>query len=176
MGKMEQSLPILEPGNLLEVLKYPHPFLSKICVTVSEVNDDIRLLIKNMFVTMYSSNGVGLSANQVGSIHRVFVMDTSESGSRRRAFVNPCILSQSQEVRWKEGCLSFPGVFAFVKRFEKIKVAGLDENGELYTIELEGLDAICFQHELDHLSGITFYDHLSQLQKNMIRKKMSKIK
>jgi peptide deformylase len=125
---------------------------------------------------MYGSNGVGLSANQVGSTHRIFVMDTSESGARRKVFVNPCILSQSQEVRWKEGCLSFPGVFAFVKRFEKVKVSGLDEDGELYIVELEGLDAICFQHELDHLSGITFYDHLSQLQKNMIRKKMSKIK
>lgn len=165
----------LPKPELLTIRTYPDPILAGICKEIPEVTKEIKTLVQNMFITMYHNEGVGLSANQVGKLHRIFVMDTSASGDRRRVFINPKILVSSGIDRWKEGCLSFPGVYAFVKRPTKIKVSALDEEGKEFELYLEGLDAICFQHELDHLNGITFYDHLSQLQKSMIKKKMSKI-
>jgi peptide deformylase len=165
----------IDPPKLLTIRTYPDPILKQACKDVPEVTKEIKTLVQNMFITMYNKEGVGLSANQVGELHRIFVMDTSASGNRRRAFINPRIIASSDVDRWKEGCLSFPGVFAFVKRPTKIKINALDEEGKDFELYLEGLDAICFQHELDHLNGITFYDHLSQLQKSMLKKKMSKI-
>ena len=129
-----------------------------------------------MFITMYNRNGVGLAANQVGVAKRIFVMDTSMSGQTRHTFINPEIIESSEIQRWREGCLSFPEVFSYVKRPNKIKVRSLDIDGKLVELELQGIEAVCFQHELDHLNGINFYDHLSQLQKNMIRKKMRNLK
>ena len=160
----------------LEVRIYPDPILKTVCKPVDIVTDDISALIKDMFVTMYSMNGVGLSANQVGVDKRIFVMDTSASGQKRRAFINPEILQSSDIERCKEGCLSFPGVSAYVKRPNFIKIKAMNEEGNTFELDLQGVDAICFQHELDHLNGITFYDHLSQLQKNLIKKKMFQIK
>ncbi len=166
----------IDPAKLLEVRVYPDPFLKTVCEYVPEVTEEIKTLIQNMFITMYVRNGVGLSANQVGVAKRVFVMDTSNSGDKRQAFINPEIIEQDNIERWKEGCLSFPEVFAFVRRATKIKVRAMNEEGNTFEVDLQGLDAICFQHELDHLDGITFYDHLSPLQKNMIRKKMQNLK
>lgn len=165
----------IDPLNILPVRIYPDPILKQVCEPVSEVDQEIKTLVQNMFLTMYHRNGVGLSANQVGILKRVFVMDTSESGNRRRVFINPEIIWSKNEKRWKEGCLSFPGVFAFVKRPDHIKVRALDEEGKTFDLDLEGLDAVCFQHELDHLNGITFYDHLSVVQKNLIKKKMANL-
>jgi len=169
---MQYDLP---PPKILEIRKYPDAILKQSCLHVSEINLDIKTLIQNMFLTMYSSGGVGLSANQVGRLERVFVMDTSASGSRRRAFINPEIIRKSNIDKCKEGCLSFPDIFAFVKRPTNIKIRAQDEDGNTFELDLEGIDAICFQHELDHLNGITFYDHLSPLQKQMMKKKMSKL-
>ncbi len=166
----------VEPAKLLEIRTYPDPILKSICEYVTEFSEEIKTLVQNMFVTMYAKNGVGLSAIQVGIPKRIFVMDSSNSGARRRVFINPRILEMSEPTRWKEGCLSFPDVFAFVKRSGKIRVRAEDETGNTFELDLEGLEAVCFQHELDHLDGITFYDHLSPLQKNMIRKKMSNLK
>jgi peptide deformylase len=166
----------LPEPKILDIRIFPDPILKAVCTEVTEVTEDIRELIQNMFITMYNKNGVGLSANQVGKTVRIFVMDTSESGNRRRVFINPEIVSSSGEQKWNEGCLSFPGIFAQVGRFDKIKAKGLDESGALIEVELEGLDAICFQHELDHLNGITFYDHLSQLKRNMMKKKINNLK
>lgn len=165
----------VEPLKILPILRYPNKILSQKCEHVDEVNEDIQALIRNMFTTMYADNGIGLAANQVGVLKRIFIMDTSNSGQRRYVFVNPEIISSSDIDRYKEGCLSFPGVFAFVKRPTKITVRALDENGVSFEKDLQGIEAVCFQHELDHLSGITFYDHLSPLQKKMINKKMSKM-
>lgn len=165
----------IDPPKLLEIRNFPDPVLKKICDPVVDITQEIKTLIQNMFITMYYRKGVGLSANQVGVTKRIFVMDTSNSGSGRRVFINPVILSSDNNSKWKEGCLSFPGVFANVKRPANIRIQASDEEGKLFELELTGIDAICFQHELDHLNGITFYDHLSELQKNMIKKKMSKI-
>ena len=169
----------LDPAKILTIRTYPDPILSKCCVYVSNEPDEvkeIKTLIQNMFLTMYHYGGVGLSANQVGVTKRVFVMDTSNSGQKRRAFVNPQILDAVGEERYKEGCLSFPNVFAFVKRAAKITVRAWDEEGKEFQLDLTGIDAVCFQHELDHLDGVTFYDHLSVLQKNLIKKRIAKLK
>ncbi len=179
---MEQNLSLPhqasepESAKLLEVKVYPNPVLKTVCEPVTEINQEIKTLVQNMFITMYHRNGVGLSANQVGITKRIFVMDTSNSGLKRYVFINPEIIEQKEIDRWKEGCLSFPGVFAYVKRPQKIRVRAQDENGNTFELDLQGLDAVCFQHELDHLNGITFYDHLSPLQKTMVSKKISKIK
>lgn len=166
----------LPKPELLRIRIYPDEDLKTPCDLVEEITPAIKQLVQNMFLTMYKAGGVGLSANQVGEFVRIFVMDTSASGARRRVFINPEIIKQNETERWKEGCLSFPDIFAFVKRSTKIRVRALDETGVQFEMDLEHIDAICFQHELDHLSGITFYDHLSQLQKNLIKKKIAKLK
>jgi peptide deformylase len=166
----------LPKPELLTIRIYPHPDLSRECVPVKEVTPEIKELIQNMFLTMYNSDGVGLSANQVGHFHRIFVMDTSSTGNRRRVFINPKIISVGETNRWKEGCLSFPDIFAFVKRSQKIKISALNEDGEEFVMDLEHIDAVCFQHEIDHLDGIVFYDHLSPVQKNLIKKKIANLR
>ena len=166
----------IEPAKILDIKIYPDPFLKQVCEHVDEVTNEIKILIQNMFITMYNRNGVGLAADQVGVAKRIFVMDTSMSGQKRHTFINPEIIESSEIQRWREGCLSFPEVFSYVKRPNKIKVRSLDIDGKLVELELQGIEAVCFQHELDHLNGINFYDHLSQLQKNMIRKKMRNLK
>lgn len=166
----------IDPAKLLEIKKYPDPLLKEKCKPVEEITPEIKTLIQNMFVTMYQDGGVGLSANQVGFTYRIFVMDTSNSGQKRRVFINPTIVKTGEIDRCKEGCLSFPGVFAYVKRPKTITVKALDKEGKEFEIDLQGIDAVCVQHEIDHLDGITFYDHLSPLQKTMLKKKMSKLK
>ncbi len=156
----------------LEVLNYPHVKLETECEPVGAITEEIKLFIKNMFITMYARNGVGLAANQVGELKRIFIIDTSNSGDKRKVYINPEIITSAETQRWKEGCLSFPGIFAYVKRAAKITIKALDEDGNEFQQDLQGLDAICFQHELDHLNGIVFYNHLSPLQRNMLRKKM----
>jgi len=172
---MNQNLEI-EPARLLGIRVYPDPILKQVCEPVTEVTDEIRTLIQNMFLTMYENGGVGLAANQVGVTKRIFVMDTSNSGAKRQAFINPEIIESSDIERYKEGCLSFPGIFAYVKRPTKIKIRALNENGEVFELYLQGLDAVCAQHEIGHTIGETFYDQLSPLQKNLIKKKISKLK
>jgi peptide deformylase len=164
----------LPKPQLLDLRVFPHPDLKVPCESVDDVSQ-VKELVQNMFITMYHKGGVGLSANQVGEFHRIFVMDTSASGARRRVFINPEILSKNEPERWKEGCLSFPGIFAFVKRSTKVKVRALDEEGIPFELDLEHIDAICAQHEIDHLNGITFYDHLSPVQKNLIKKKIANL-
>lgn len=180
MAKMVQFLNMspIESAKpeLLEIRIYPDPYLKVKCRPVIEITKEIKALIQNMFLTMYQANGAGLSANQVGHDVRIFVMDTSASGARRRVFINPEIIKQNEPEPWKEGCLSFPDIFATVKRHTKIKVRALDEEGQTFEMELESIDAICFQHELNHLDGETFYDHLSPLKKNMLRKKIANLK
>lgn len=165
------------PAELFEVRTYPDPVLKVPCEYVTEVTDEIRTLIQNMFITMYHNNGVGLSANQVGVTKRIFVMDTSDSGKRRQAFINPEIIELGADIeRYKEGCLSFPDIHAFVKRSTRIKIRALNEKGEVFELDLQGIDAVCCQHEMDHICGVTFFDHLSSVQKNLIKKKISKLK
>lgn len=171
------SLPTILPAKLLEIKIYPDPILKTPCISVTEITEEITTLIQNMFITMYHNGGVGLSANQVGVTKRIFVMDTTNSGDGRRAFINPEIIETSGEPeRYREGCLSFPDVFAFVKRPTKIKIRALNEKGETFELDLQGIDAVCCLHEVDHLCGIEFLSHLSSVQKNLIKKKLSNLK
>jgi len=165
----------MEPAKLLDIRIYPDPILMTKCEPVLEVNDEIRTLIQNMFITMYNSNGIGLAANQVGVSKQIFVMDISNSGQKRKVFINPEIIDSQDVDRYREGCLSFPKVFAYVKRPTKIRVRALNEEGNTFELDLQGIDAVCFGHELDHLNGITFYDHLSNVQKNLIKKKIKRL-
>ena len=159
-------------AQVFPILIYPNPILHEVSEPVAEVDQEIKTLIHNLFITMYAEGGVGLSAIQCGIKKRVFVMDVSNSGEKRKAFVNPTILSYKNHDRFQEGCLSFPDIFAYVKRPTEITVSALNENGEQVIMELSGIEAICFQHELDHLNGVTFYDHLSPLKKSMLKKKI----
>lgn len=165
----------LPKPKLLEIRIYPDPILKEVCQPVTVFDDELKELVQNMFITMYNDNGVGLSANQVGVTKRLFVTDTSNSGSKRTVFINPEIISSGKIERWKEGCLSFPDIHAYVKRPNQITVRAQDETGKFFELDLQGLDAVCFQHEMDHLNGITFYDHLSSLQKNLIKKKIQNL-
>jgi peptide deformylase len=158
---------------MLEILSYPHPHLKTVCEPVTEFGTHLLSLVNDMVITMSANGGIGLAANQVGLSQRIFVMNIKDS---MKEYVNPEILEFAEEIKDKEGCLSFPGVFASVKRYNKIKVKAKTLMGQDIEEELTGLDAICFQHELDHLNGITFYDHLSPLQKTLIQGKMNKIK
>ena len=171
------SVTEIKPAKLLDIRTYPDPILKVKCELVTEVNEEIKTLVQNMFVTMYKSEGVGLSANQVGITKRIFVMDTSNSGRKRYAFINPEIVEVSDEIeRYKEGCLSFPNIFAFVKRPKKIRIKALNEKGEVFELDLQGVDAICAQHEIDHLDGKVFTDYLSPVQKNLIKKRILQLK
>ena len=131
-----------------------------------------------MILLMRTENGVGLSAIQVGYPFRIFIMDTSSMNGKvvGKIFVNPEIVEAATEILpYNEGCLSFPGLFAVVKRPAWVKVKARDDNFEEFELTLDGIDAVCFQHELDHLNGITFYDHLSQVKKEWLKKKMKKL-
>ncbi|MCF6775886.1 peptide deformylase [Thiotrichales bacterium 19X7-9] len=160
---------------LLEVLKYPNPFLKKKVDNVNiEQIESLSETIKNMFETMYHTRGIGLAATQVGINARIFVMDLSEDRSKGMCFINPEIIESHGSTLFEEGCLSFPGVFVKVNRAEKIKVKAYDETGKSFELEADGLKGICIQHETDHLNGITFFDHLSPLKRKMAEKKFSK--
>lgn len=164
------------PLRMLKILKYPNPLLATVTEPVTVFDDKLLDQIRDMFVTMYTENGIGLAANQVGIMRCFFVMDTSNSGDKRQVYINPKILESNDPTPYKEGCLSFPGVTADTNRSTKIKIQAQDETGTVFERDLEGLDAICFSHELDHLWGITFVDGLSSLKKQVIVRKVSKRK
>lgn len=162
---------------LLTILKYPDPFLTKVAdpVQLSDINDQLRSFINDMFETMYDGRGGGLAATQVGVKKRIFIMDGSEKKDQRVVAINPEIIETKGELLDEEGCLSFPGVFAKVKRAEWVRMKALDERGEIFEIESDGYLGRCIQHELDHLNGITYFDHLSPLKRRMIEKKYKKL-
>jgi peptide deformylase len=159
---------------LLPILRFPDPRLKKMASPVSRVDDSIRLLVADMAETMYEAPGIGLAATQVDIHKRVIVIDVSEERNDLRAFINPrlelCEGSQTGE----EGCLSVPGIFDKVERAERVSVRYLDLEGEERVLEAEGLMAVCIQHEIDHLNGKVFVDHLSQLKQTRIRNKLAK--
>ncbi|MFZ9034893.1 MAG: peptide deformylase [Francisellaceae bacterium] len=161
---------------LLDVLKYPHPFLKKMAkaVELNEINDALRQTIADMFETMYANNGGGLAATQVGIGKRFFIMDGSENKDEKIVVINPEIIEKKGEIYEEEGCLSFPGVYAKVRRAEWVKLQALNEQGASFIIETDGYLGRCIQHELDHLNGVTFFDHLSPVKRQMIEKKYKK--
>lgn len=159
---------------LLNILQYPDERLHTIAQPVAGIDERIQTLVKDMFETMYESRGIGLAATQVDVHERVVVMDLTEDKSEPRVFINPVIIEKDGETTYEEGCLSVPGIYDTVTRAERVKVEALDEKGEKFTLEADGLLAICIQHELDHLMGKVFVEHLSQLKQNRIKTKLKK--
>ena len=159
---------------LLPILRYPDPRLHKKAAVVERVDESIRKLIADMAETMYEAPGIGLAATQVDVHKRVIVIDVSEHKSKLLAFVNPEILERSGEQICEEGCLSVPGIYEKVSRSERVKVCALDPRGEPFILEAEGLLAVCIQHEIDHLDGKVFVEHLSQLKQGRIKAKLAK--
>lgn len=159
---------------ILEILVYPDQRLRKIAQPVDTVNDEIRTLVQDMTETMYEANGIGLAATQVDVHKQVIVMDLSEDRNEPRVLINPTIIEKDGEQIYDEGCLSVPEYYAPVKRAEHIKITALDEQGEIYELEADGLLAICIQHEMDHLLGKVFVDYLSRLKQDRVRKKLVK--
>lgn len=158
----------------MTVLKYPDERLRKVAQPIEKVDDSIRNVIDDMFETMYDEQGVGLAATQVDVHQRLFVTDCSEDQNQPLVFINPEIVEADGHFKNDEGCLSFPGVYAKVERAETITVKALDKNGEAFSMDAEGLLAICIQHEMDHLDGKLFVDYLSPLKRERIRKKLEK--
>jgi len=153
---------------LLTILRYPDPRLHKRASRVEAVSDDIRKLIKDMAETMYAAPGVGLAATQVTVRLRVIVIDVSESHDQLRAFINPELVAASGSADIEEGCLSVPGVYEKVRRAERITVRALNADGEPFTLEADGVLAVCIQHEMDHLEGKVFVEKLSRLKQGRI--------
>jgi peptide deformylase len=161
---------------LLNILKYPDKRLHKVAKPVEVVNDRIRKLVADMAETMYGAPGVGLAATQVDVHERVIVIDVSDTHDQLQVFINPEILWASDEKKDnEEGCLSVPGIYDFVERPERVRVRALNEKGETYEIDCEGLLAVCIQHEMDHLMGRVFVEYLSPLKQTRIRGKMKKL-
>jgi peptide deformylase len=164
------------------IVEVPDPRLREISKPVETVGDDVRALVADMFETMYAAPGIGLAAIQVGVPKRILVIDLQdppEEGGEPvkdpRVFINPEIVESSDhEVPYTEGCLSVPDQFAEVDRPERIRARWLDEKGVQHDEEITGLLATCLQHEMDHLNGVLFIDHLSRLKRQMILKKLDK--
>ena len=158
----------------LEILEFPDPRLRKVAAAVGTVDDAIRQIIDDMFETMYDAPGIGLAASQVNVHRRIIVVDVSENRDEPHAFINPELTTFGETLESEEGCLSVPGFYEPVTRYEGVRVAALDRNGDPTEAEFEGLLAVCIQHECDHLEGKLFVDYLSNLKRTRIRKKLEK--
>ena len=167
---------------ILRIREIPDPLLREKSTPVDAVTDDIRALIADMFETMYDAPGIGLAAVQVGVPKRLLVMDIGEPAEEGgeavrepRVFINPEIVTHSDdEVPYTEGCLSVPDQYAEVMRPDRIRAKWLDEHGVAHDEMLSGMLAVCLQHEMDHLEGVLFIDHLSRLKREMVLKKLAK--
>jgi peptide deformylase len=154
---------------VLDILTVPHPLLKQVSTPVERVDDDLRRLMDDMLETMYAAPGIGLAAVQVGVPKQVIVMDLARQGEppEPRYFVNPEILWASEETApYEEGCLSVPEIYDEVDRPARVKLRYLDYHGKDVTEDAEGLFAVCIQHEMDHLKGVLFIDHLSRLKRD----------
>ncbi len=159
---------------LLPILRYPDPRLHTRATPVREVTDEIRKLIADMAETMYEAPGIGLAATQVDGHKRIVVIDVSEDKSGLLALINPEIIARDGEQVCEEGCLSVPGIYDKVSRAEHVRVRAMNQQGETFEFDAEGLLAVCVQHELDHLDGMVFVQHLSQLKQTRIKGKLAK--
>jgi peptide deformylase len=163
---------------LREVLKFPDKRLREVSVALTEITDEIRTLAEDMLEVMYDEPGIGLAAPQVGVLQRLIVVDTewtAEDAERNPlVLVNPVLSNAEGKITWTEGCLSVPDFEADVERSERIRLDATDLEGEEVVIEAEGLQAVCFQHELDHLEGTLFIDRISRLKRNLYVQKRKK--
>ncbi len=162
--------------SLLPILCYPDPRLHKVAKPVQAVDARIKALIGDMFATMYEAKGIGLAATQVDVHERLIVIDVSEQRDDPLVLINPQIVWTSAERHVnEEGCLSVPGIYDGVERFDAVRVTALDDSGTQRAIEAEGMLAVCIQHEMDHLLGKVFVEYLSPLKRNRIKTKMRKL-
>jgi peptide deformylase len=160
----------------LPILHFPDPRLRTKAKPVAVVDDAIRQLIKDMFETMYDAPGIGLAATQVNHHIRLVVMDISEEKDQPIVFINPKVTPLTQEkAPYEEGCLSVPSVYDVVDRITTVRIEALNEQGEAFSLETDGLLAVCIQHELDHLEGKLFVDYLSSLKRQRIKAKLQKL-
>lgn len=177
-------------GELLNIHTFPDPVLTKVAQDVTEFNEELKVLCKNMLYTMYHAPGIGLAAPQIGLSKRIFVIDVDYSREEThedsdeftlsdfqpKIFINPVLKNMDGEIIYQEGCLSLPGIYEDVKRYENITVDYKDTDGNDHSISANELLSICIQHENDHLDGIIFIDRLSALKKNFFKKKLIKAK
>ena len=161
---------------ILDVLIYPDDNLAKVCQPVETIDAQLNTFIDNMFDTMYEHEGIGLAAPQVNVLKRVVTIDIEGDKTNQIVLINPEIIESSGETGIEEGCLSIPGCRALVPRKEKLTVKALNRQGQEFVLEADGLLAICIQHEIDHLNGVLFVDHISRLKRQRIKEKMLKLK
>jgi len=169
---------------ILPIVEIPDPRLRLVSKPVETVDDTVRQLVSDMIETMYDAHGIGLAAIQVGVDQRILVIDLQEEEDDEgkpvknpKAYINPEVLSVSDELStYNEGCLSIPEQYAEVKRPASCRVKWLDEKGEAHEAELDGLLATCMQHEIDHLNGVLFIDHVSRLKRDMLMRKLNKMR
>lgn len=162
--------------TILSILRFPDPRLHKVAKPVTAIDDRIRQIAADLSETMYQANGVGLAATQVDIHERIVVVDTSDTRDQLHVFINPEIIAQSIEKKeWEEGCLSVPEVYDIVTRPDRVRVRALDLNGDVFEMDCDELLAVCLQHEIDHLNGKVFVQHLSKLKQNRLKAKIKKL-
>jgi peptide deformylase len=159
---------------ILNILKYPDKKLRTIAKPVVNVDETIKQHVKDMFETMYEAPGIGLAATQVNFHQRIIVIDVSEQCNEPICLINPEIIEKSGEIQWEEGCLSVPDYYENIIRANDIKVQALNQHGETFELEASEMLSVCIQHEIDHLNGILFVDHLSKLKQKRLKKKTEK--
>ena len=159
---------------ILNILKYPDKKLRTIAKPVVNVDETIKQHVKDMFETMYEAPGIGLAATQVNFHQRIIVIDVSEQCNEPICLINPEIIEKSGEIQWEEGCLSVPDYYENVIRANDIKVQALNQHGKTFELEASEMLSVCIQHEIDHLDGILFVDHLSKLKQKRLKKKTEK--
>ncbi len=163
-----------QPMAILDILYFPDPRLRTEAKPVKQVTPKLQQFVDDMFETMYEAPGIGLAATQVNVHRQVIVIDTTEDKSNPLCFINPKITRLEGNTSYDEGCLSVPAVYETIQRAEKVTVEALNREGEAFTLEADGLLAICIQHEVDHLKGKLFVDYLSSLKRQRIAKKLDK--
>jgi peptide deformylase len=160
--------------NILPILEYPDKRLRTVATPVEAVDETLKQLIVDMFHTMYEAPGIGLAATQVNVHKQLLILDISEDRSQPMVFINPRVVAKDGSQIYQEGCLSLPGIYADVKRYNQITVQALDRDGKAFSLDADGLLAVCIQHEMDHLAGKVFVDHLSPLKRALAEKKLAK--
>jgi peptide deformylase len=159
---------------MLTILEFPDPRLRTLAQPVTVFDRNLLDLVDAMFATMYEAPGIGLAATQVNVHKQLLVLDVSEEKNEPLVLINPRITAHDGAQVYQEGCLSVPGIFADVERADRITVNALDRHGKPFTLETDGLLAVCIQHEMDHLIGKLFVDYLSPLKRELVRKKLDK--
>ena len=159
---------------LLNILRYPDARLHKLAVPVTVFDESLKRLVADMAETMYTAPGIGLAATQVDVHKQLIVIDVSERRDSLVVLINPEIVDASGVSDIEEGCLSVPGIYETLERAERVKVRAYDQNGNPFTLEAQGLLAVCIQHEMDHLKGKVFVESLSQLKQQRIRARLAK--